>query len=112
MLPESLRIDLVHRRELGEVSEEHRALHDPVEAATGSIEHRREVVEDARGLDFDVRAHQLSCGWLERDLASGEDEIAGRDRLAVRADGLRRLVGGHTTQIHWLLLPFRERGGD
>src|SRR5687767_14284011 len=111
MLTEALRIHLVHRRELSEVDQEDRALHDLVETAARRLEDRGHVVEHARRLELDLTADDLAGGGIDPYLAGSEDEVAARDRLAVRADGPRRLLGGHATQVHSLPL-LRERGGD
>jgi len=111
MLTEALRVHLVHCRELREVDQKDRALHDLVEATARRLEDRGHVVEHPRGLELDLAADDLAGGGIDPYLAGGEDEVAACDRLALRADGLRSLLGGHATQIHSLPL-LRERGGD
>jgi len=68
-------------------------------AASGRIEHRREIVEDARGLKLDLAADQLAGGWIERDRPAQKMRspvtIAlayGRSLGAFSVDTLRRSI--------------------
>src|SRR5262249_19566624 len=80
----------VHRRELREIGEIHRRLHDVGEAEARGGEHRGQVLARARRLGLDPARNQPTRDGAEADLTGAEDEIAGGDRLRVGTQGARR----------------------
>ena len=92
---EALGVGRVHGLEVAEVDEVDRRLHHVGEGAAGGFEDGREVVEHAFRLRGDVSADELTGLRIDRDLAAQEYEIAGVDRLRIRADGSRRFEGIH-----------------
>ena len=61
--------------------------------AARRIEDGGEVRECLLGLRGDVVADELAGGGVDPELARGEDEVAGADRLAVGAGGGRGGIG-------------------
>ena len=89
-----LGVDGVHGREVVEVFEEDGGFDDLGEAAAGGFEDGFEVGEDLRGLLIDAAWNDLLCFGMERDLAGGEDQVAGANCLRIGADGFGSFVGG------------------
>src|SRR5947209_16313531 len=58
-LTDVLRVDLVHPREVVEVLQEHRRLHEVVERRPRRFEYRAQVGEDLLGLRADIAGAQL-----------------------------------------------------
>ncbi len=86
-------VDLVHRREVVHVGEEDRGAHDVGERQAAGFEHGAEVVE-ARGASARrCRPRSSAGGRIERHLPGDEQQLAGADRLRVRADRLGRRSG-------------------
>src|SRR5216683_3394167 len=101
---EALPVDLVHRREIVQIGEEDARLHHVGEAHPRSGEHGGEVLHHPLGLRAHVALHHLLRLRIERDLAAGEDQIAGHDRLRVGSDRLGGLLRGNDLVRHERLL--------
>ena len=62
-----------------------------VQVAAAGGKDARQVPQDLVDLLFKGPLNQFAGGRVERDLPSGEDQLAAADPLAVRADGRRGL---------------------
>ena len=69
-------VDLVHRREVVHVREEHRRSDDVLEAGTGRAQQRAEVAHHLLGLRGDVAVDERAGCRIDRDLARHEEQIA------------------------------------
>src|SRR5512138_1469439 len=93
-------VDLVHTWEVGHVLQVDRRLDDVRPARTRILEHRGQVAHHALGLRGDVALDDLASGGIDRDLAGGEQQVAGDDALRVRADGRGSLVSVYDASAH------------
>src|ERR1019366_2069745 len=64
------------------------------------LTHRAEFLEHPFGLGADVALDERATGRVEVDLAGTEDELAGGDRLAVRPNSRRGVLGGDGLTVH------------
>ena len=70
-----------------------RGFHHVRQVAAGGLQDRGQVFNRLPALRFDGRGLDAAGCRVDRDLAGGEDQTAGDDRLRVRADGGRSLFG-------------------
>ena len=70
--------------EVGEVGEEHGALHNVRECEALVFENDLYVFEDAFGLDFDVAADEVAGARFDRDLAGAEQHVADAHSMVIR----------------------------
>jgi hypothetical protein len=75
------RVHLVHPREIAEVGQVDRGLDEALETAPRRLQDRLEIREDLLGLLLDRVADDLTVIRPQRQLARGEDEIAGANGL-------------------------------
>src|SRR4029450_7936007 len=73
-------VDLVHAREITQIEQKDRRLHDSIEPRACLFENRLQVVEDLLRLLLDRLAADLRMVGLERELAWHEDESVRADR--------------------------------
>ncbi len=92
-------VHLVDGGKVVEVLQVDRRLDHLRERASGGRQDRFQVLHDPRGLRAHVADTDERTAGVERNLPRAEHEAAGGDRLAVGADGLRR-VGGLDDLAH------------
>src|SRR5581483_11937918 len=83
---------LVGLVEITEIGEQQRDLDDVVELAPGRLRHRAQVLQHLVRLVLDA-IDQVASRGIEADLARHVDGVADADRLRVRADRRRRVLG-------------------
>src|SRR5437899_5177516 len=88
---EELRIDSIHRLEIGDVLQEDGRLDDPVHARARSGEHGGKILQRPLGLCLHI-ALDLVGRRVAADLTGCEDEPARLDRLRVRASSGRGIL--------------------
>ena len=87
-------VDLVHGRKLRKVDHEDRGFHDVPEGEALVAKDGLQVVQHAGGLRLDVAGDgRPRVGWIQGDLAGGEEQVAKSDGLAVGANRRRRALG-------------------
>ena len=84
--------DGIHGREIAEVRQEYRQLHDVVQVSARGLGHGGEVVEHAARARLKVAVYDLHRGGVERNLPGQEYEAVGVDRLGVGAYGGGRVI--------------------
>ncbi len=84
---EKFRVNLVHRGEIGEAREEHRAFDDVGEGQVLVVQDGLEVEQHALGLGLDVARDEVAGGGVQRNLAGAKKQIADTHGVVVRADG-------------------------
>ena len=89
-------VHLVEHGEVGHIRIEDRGLDDVSHRRAGSGEHRVEITQRLLGLSLDS-VRDVPGRRIDAGRARAEDETAGDDRLAVRAERRGCLLGVHTT---------------
>src|SRR6266516_1775355 len=97
-----LRVHLVHPREVVQVLQEDRRLHEPLEGRARLLQYLAQVREDLLRLRADVSTEQVVLARSQRQLPGDEDEAAGLDRLRVRRplERRRRCLGANNLLAH------------
>src|SRR5687767_2291437 len=86
-------VDLVDRGPVTDVGQEDGDLDQPIQSAPGGVEDRGKVLERALRLASHVVGYELAARGVHPELAGGENELAGTDRLAIGAGGGRCRIG-------------------
>src|SRR4051812_44716650 len=81
-----LDVDLVERREVGDVEQEDRHLDDVAEVRPRRLEHHGEVREDLTGLAADVRTRELATRGIDPCQPANRDPLADLRDMAVRPE--------------------------
>jgi hypothetical protein len=79
VLGEERRVDRVHRRVVGDVPQEHRALDHAVEPAAGVRQHRLDVLHGLPGLPRDPARRQIPGAGHDTDLPGQKKQVADPD---------------------------------
>ena len=104
------RVHLVHRREVVEVLQEDRRLHELVQAAARLLQDRAEILQRLLRLLGDAPAHHPAPVGRQTELAGDEDEAADLDSLVVGRSLERsgRALGADDLLLCHLCSPSRQ----
>src|SRR5205085_31643 len=94
MRAERARIHLVHARELLHVDHEYTATQDVLQAGARGFENRGDVLQDLRGLRFDVVASQPTGRRVASGLTRHENQTFIHDAGRIRAWGRWKIGAG------------------
>ena len=101
-LAEELGIHFVHGNKIGHIAEEYCCLHYVRQICSCCCQHLRGIGKHLTGLLLDAALYEITCSRINGYLTTAEYHTIHFYRLAVRADGRRRLVC--TDYFHGLCL--------
>ena len=95
MVAEMSGIDFIHLGERVHVREEHGGLYDALKRGARGLENAREVLQAQVGLSRDVPGVEFAGLGVQWDLPLAKYPAVGDDRLGIRPDRRRGVVGVH-----------------